>query len=82
MMTTNLKALARIGAETRIAQLRSELDEIYSAFPDLRSKSEKAGARQKARPTGRRKSRSAAAKKAASDRMKKYWADKRKTEKK
>jgi hypothetical protein len=36
MASFDLKSYARRGAEVRIAELRSELNSIYSAFPDLR----------------------------------------------
>ena len=78
-----LTDLARLGAQSRIQQLNSELDEIFKRFPDLRggrttrvrATSDSSG--EAAAPRRRRK-RTAAQRKAASLRMKKYWADRRK----
>ena len=36
MPSIDLKAYARRGAEARIAELTTELNDIYKAFPDLR----------------------------------------------
>ncbi len=76
-MPTDMKALARIGALTRIAELHQELSEIYDSFPDLK-KARTTRTRRTAAPRKKRKM-SAAQKKAVSARMKKYWAEKRKT---
>ena len=77
--TFDLKAYARRGAEARVAELTSELNEIYRAFPDLRR-----GSTHSAPATtgvgGRRRQRkpmSAAQKAAVSKRMKAYWAARR-----
>jgi hypothetical protein len=40
----DLKAYARRGAEARIAELTAELNDIYKAFPDLRTGGAKASA--------------------------------------
>jgi len=77
--TFDLKAYARRGAEARIAELTTELNEIYRAFPDLRRDSARSapattGARGRRR---RRKPMSAAQKAAVSKRMKAYWAARR-----
>ena len=79
MPTFDLKAYARRGAEARIAELTTELNEIYRAFPDLRRDSARsapattgAGGRRR-----RRKPMSAAQKAAVSKRMKAYWAARR-----
>jgi hypothetical protein len=73
----DLKAYARRGAEARIAELTTELSEIYKAFPDLRS----GGASASQVPGGRRRRKrrgmTAAQKAEVSKRMKKYWAAKR-----
>lgn len=71
-MPTDIKALARIGAQTRIAELHQELNAIYNAFPDLK-KARTAHVRRTAAPRKKRKM-SAAQKEAVSARMKKYWA--------
>jgi hypothetical protein len=76
--TFDLKAYARRGAEARVAEVTSELNEIYRAFPDLRR-----GSTRSAPATtgaGRRRNRkpmSAAQKAAVSKRMKAYWAARR-----
>lgn len=75
-MPTDMKALARIGAQTRIAELHQELNAIYDAFPDLK-KVRTTRARRTAAPRKKRKL-SAAQKKAISVRMKKYWATRKK----
>jgi hypothetical protein len=70
-----LQRLARLGAKSRLDELRREEAAIRRAFPDL------FGGRggQVARTGRRRRSNmSAAARKAVSERMKKYWADRRK----
>ena len=66
---------ARAGAAVRVGELKSELAEIYRAFPDLRK-----GGAAAPRPaagaatTGRKRKFSARGKKAISDGMRKYWA--------
>jgi hypothetical protein len=72
----DLKAYARRGAEARIAELTAELNDIYKAFPDLRT----GGASAPKVAGGRRRKRrgmTAAQKAEVSKRMKKYWAAKR-----
>ena len=78
-----LQRLARLGARTRLEELRLEEAAIRRAFPDLfragRSQANAASATA-APPTRRRRKRSrmsAAARKAVSERMKKYWAERR-----
>ena len=75
MTTFDMKALARRGAEVRLAELSEEIKAIYAAFPDLRRGAPPAASRR------RRKPMSAAQKKAVSARMKKYWAERRKATK-
>jgi hypothetical protein len=77
----DLRMFARLGAKTRLEELRQEEAAIRRAFPDLFTRG--AGARAAAAPAGggarRRRSRmSAAARKAVSERMRKYWAERRK----
>ena len=72
-----LQRLARLGAKSRLDEIRREEGAIRRAFPDL------FGGRggQSVARAGRRRRRSnmsAAARKAVSERMKKYWADRRK----
>jgi hypothetical protein len=74
--TFDLKAYARRGAESRIAELHAELNDIYKAFPDLRRGAIRpsvvtdgaGGQRRKRKPM------SAAQRKAVGQRMKAYWA--------
>ena len=75
-----LQRLARLGAKSRLEELRREEASIHRAFPDLF-----AGARgRRSNGTGasgkRRRRMSAAARKAVSARMKKYWAARRKAD--
>ena len=76
---SELQRLARLGAESRLEELRREEAAIRRAFPDLfgRGRGRRAA---EASAGGRRRRRgmSAAARKAVSVRMKKYWADRRK----
>jgi hypothetical protein len=78
LATFDLKAYARRGAEARIAELTGELNDIYKAFPDLRS----GGASASQVPGGgsrgrKRRGMTAAQKAAVSKRMKAYWAKRR-----
>ena len=71
-----LQRLARLGAKSRLEELRQEEAAIRRAFPDLfggKGVARAAGVRRR-----RRSNMSAAARKAVSERMKKYWADRRK----
>jgi len=73
-----LQRLARLGAKSRLEELRREEISIRRAFPDLF-----AGGRGRASggvgaSPKRRRRMSAAARKAVSARMKKYWAARRK----
>jgi hypothetical protein len=79
-----LQRLARLGAKSRLDELRREEAAIRRAFPDLfggrgRQAVAREGKGRGRRRRGRRRSAmSAAARKAVSERMKKYWADRRK----
>lgn len=80
MTQAELRELARVGAEARLAELQREIDAITRAFPDLRSGRHKVRA---APANGRRKRRrrrpmSAAQRKALSLAQKKRWAEWRK----
>jgi hypothetical protein len=91
-----IKDLARLGAQTRLAELAAEIDSIQRMFPGLGGATRKKRGRptrsglngqgdpaQKASGEGRarrRKPMSAAAKKAVGERMRKYWAERRKAE--
>lgn len=86
-----LRRLARLGAVSRLQELRREEDAIRAEFPELfggtrargRGRGRRAAAVAEAPARagrGRRKrSMSAAQRKAVSERMRKYWADRRKT---
>ena len=87
-----LQRLARLGAQSRLEELRREEAAIRRAFPDLfrgrrgspgRAASSDAdtSAAGGGRRRRRRKAMSAAARKAVSERMKKYWAARRKSAK-
>ena len=69
-----LQRLARLGAKSRLEELRREEAAIRRAFPDLFRGGRAAGGG----GTRRRRNMSAAARKAVSERMKKYWAARRK----
>jgi hypothetical protein len=77
-MPIDMKALARMGAEARLATLQQEVDQIHRAFPDLLD-SARSGRSTAAPdvPAGARTSMSAAARKAVSARMRRYWAARR-----
>jgi hypothetical protein len=72
-----LQRLARMGAKSRLEELRREEANIRRAFPDLFGRGRGAASAAGGRRRGRR-SMSAAARKAVSVRMKKYWAARRK----
>ncbi len=70
-----MKAFARVGAQLRLEELRSEIAAILRTFPDLAD----VGARQASSPARAPKARkrrklSAAARKAISDAQKQRWA--------
>lgn len=75
-----LQRLARLGAKSRLEELRSEEAAIRRAFPDLfgAGRGRPAGKTLNGSGAGKRSGMSAAARKAVSVRMKKYWADRRK----
>jgi hypothetical protein len=85
-MAIDMKALARVGAETRLKELLAEVAEIERMFPGL-------GGARRGRPAavdtadpkavrrGRRRKMSAAEKASVSKRMKAYWAARRKEKK-
>jgi len=74
-----LQRLARLGAKSRLEELRKEEGAIRRAFPDLFGGRGRQPASAPARR--RRKGMSATARKAVSERMKKYWAARRKDKK-
>jgi hypothetical protein len=78
-----LQRLARLGAKSRLEELRKEESAIRRAFPDLFGGRKRQAPSSEARPARRRRGKgmSAAARKAVSARMKKYWAARRKEKK-
>ena len=84
----HILALAKRGAAVRFHELVSELDMLFSAFPDLHDAFDpedlpvwfilkRDAPRNAGRVIRRRKPMSAAGKRAVSRRMKKYWAERR-----
>jgi len=80
MDRTELIRLARLGAEARLVALERERAEILRNFPELKNGRAVRGVA--AAPRRRRSHMSAAARKAVSIRMKKYWASRRKAQRK
>jgi hypothetical protein len=76
-MPIDMKALARMGAQARLAALQQEVDQIHRAFPDLGGTRSGRSMPQPDAPAGGRRSMSAAARKAVSTRMRRYWAARR-----
>jgi hypothetical protein len=82
-----IRRLARLGAMSRLEQIRAEEAAIRSEFPELfgrGSRRDESAADTAPAPAarGRRRGRSKmspAARKAVSERMRKYWAERRKT---
>jgi len=78
-----LRRLARLGATSRLEQIRAEEAAIRGEFPELFGRGANRGraGTAAAAPAARRRRRSAmsaAQRKAVSERMRKYWADRRK----
>jgi hypothetical protein len=86
-MTINIKELARVGAQARLAELLGEVAEIQRAFPGIggarrgRPPATEAAEPKTAAKRGRRRKMSAKEKAEVSARMKKYWASRRKEKK-
>lgn len=84
MSRDELQRLARMGAKSRLEELRREEASIRRAFPELfrgrgrQAAATDASAGTRGRGRRRRGRMSAAARKAVSARMKKYWAARRK----
>jgi hypothetical protein len=78
-----LRAMARRGAEETLKRLRAEIIAIERTFPELALPLRRRQVRRAVEETRRRtRTMSAAARKAVSERMKKYWAERRKAQKK
>ena len=73
-----LQRLARLGAKSRLEELRREEAAIRRTFPDLFSGRGRQGAGEGGVRRRRKGGMSAAGRKAVSERMKKYWAERRK----
>jgi hypothetical protein len=79
-----LHRLAKLGATSRLEELRREQAAIRRAFPDLfggRARQSPSAGGGPAKRRRRRKGMSASARKAVSARMKKYWAARRREKK-
>jgi hypothetical protein len=95
MATSDLRSWALKGAEQRLVEIQEETQVIFRTFPELRQRAdwfrlpkvsrgvgEGAEAPVKATPRRRRRKMSLASRRAVSARMKKYWAERRKSNKK
>jgi hypothetical protein len=79
MADMDTKQLVRLGAATRVAQIKTELAALYRAYPSLRGTGAAAGRAGAAAPVRRKKRKvSAAQREAARLRMTKYWAERKK----
>lgn len=80
LSTERLRELARTGAQVTLERLRTEVNAIERAFPELAALPRNRQAFQRSVKTATQHSRkmSAAARKAVSQRMKRYWAERRK----
>jgi hypothetical protein len=78
-MSIDLNTLARYGAQTRIAQLQREIEELRRAFPDLDGKKNghRLTVQAEAARIRKRKPMTAAQKKAVGERMRHYWRTRR-----
>jgi hypothetical protein len=87
LMPIDMKELARVGAQVRLAELLAEVAHIERTFPGIggarrgRPPATDSAAPRAAVKRGRRRKMSAAEKKDVSKRMKKYWAARRKERK-
>jgi hypothetical protein len=79
-LSPNLRQLAFVGAQTRLAELQREQQAIWLSFPELRVGRVVDKGSQRKQPKRRRRVMSAAQRKAVSARMKKYWAGRKKAE--
>ena len=83
MTADQLRDLAKTGAELTLKRLRAEIIAIERTFPELQLPQGRRAVRRAVKEATRRtRSMSAAARKAVSLRMKKYWAERRKAQKK
>ena len=83
MTAEQLRDLAKSGAALTLKRLRAEIIAIERTFPELAlPHSRRAVRRVVTKATRRTRTMSTAARKAVSRRMKKYWAERRKAQKK
>jgi hypothetical protein len=83
MTADQLRDLAKAGAEVTLKRLRAEIIAIERTFPELRLPQGRRAVRTAVKKATRRtRSMSAAVRKAVSLRMKRYWAARRKAQKK
>jgi hypothetical protein len=79
---SQLLKLARSGAVSRLAELRSEIDALYKSFPELRRGRQPGAAPGSGKRLPGRRGWNAAQRKAAAERMRKYWAARKSAKKK
>src|SRR4051812_20467289 len=79
MNDVQLRHLARVGAQTRLAALDIEREALLKMFPDLRLSQEPTARKNGSAPPAARKraGMSVAARKAHGDRMRAFWANRR-----
>ena len=79
MNNVQMHGLARVGAQTRLAALDTEREELLKLFPDLRVRQQPTTANTgSAQPAARRRrGMSPAARKAHGERIRAYWANRR-----
>jgi hypothetical protein len=76
MANTQLHDLARMGAQSRLAALDQERDEILKIFPDLRN-GKPAARKAEAAPKAGRDHLSPEARQRQAERMRAYWAERK-----
>ena len=74
----NIRTLARLGAETRLAEIKREESAILRTFPELRARMAEIARSPGTIVLKKRRPMSAAERKSVSERMKRYWAKRRK----
>jgi hypothetical protein len=83
MTADQLRDLAKTGAELTLKRLRAEIIALERTFPELALPKGRRAVRRAVKEATRRTRRmSAAARKAVSARMKRYWAERRKAQRK
>lgn len=78
---SQLRELARAGADTTLKRLRAEIIAIERTFPELALPKTRRAVRRSIKRAGQRsRQMSTAAREAVSRRMKRYWAERRKAQ--